>query len=379
MGQMDRTPVLQRCGLGLLAAVCLVLGGCGPRGALTIYPEAAAVGALEPVYVATTRLRDGGPNVWAAGRADLVDFARFEVSVPPQRAQGTVTFPSTLPPDPQTDFLTVSARNIAGEQAFVRKINADLAMLPRDAQEVIVFTHGFNTNFSEGLYRQAQMTHDFNSKGVSVHYSWPSAATVQGYGFDRESAIFARDGLRETLNAVARTSARRIIVAAHSMGAMVMMEALRSMAEERDDAFFAKLQGVVLMAPDLDIDVFRGQMRPLADRGVSFYVFFSSRDRALQVSSLIRGQDARLGSIRDLTAVSGFDITFIDTTNTSEGGDALGHFAVATSPAMIAFIQGLGRIGGDVIADAQIDPNLFETTVNVVQGVTDVVLEPLVP
>ncbi len=361
-----------------IAAILFGLAGCGARGMLTVDAAASDVGYVENVLVATTRARAVGPNIWGWGRSDTVSFARFDVSVPPRRSPGSVTFPSTVPPDPQTDFLTVSARTLGGEQAFVAAINAKMARRPADEREVTVFTHGFNTNFSEGLYRHAQMAYDFGMRSVPVHYSWPSAATVQSYGFDRESAIFARDGLAQTLSAIARSDVERIIVSAHSMGAMVMMEALRTMAVTGEDRFFDKLQAVVLMAPDLDIELFRAQMRPVAARGVPIYVFVSSRDRALRLSSLLRGQAARLGSIQDVTALKEFDITIIDTSDVRGEGDVLGHFAVATSPAMIAMIQGLDRLGENVFSDAQIDPNLFESTINVVQGVTDVVLEPLV-
>ena len=50
---------------------------------------------------------------------------------------------------------------------------------------------------------------------------------------------------------------------------------------------------------------------------------------------------------------------------------------MATSPAMIAMMKGLDRIGGRIILDAANSPNGFETTVNAVQDVTDVVLQPL--
>jgi esterase/lipase superfamily enzyme len=241
----------------------------------------------------------------------------------------------------------------------------------------VVFAHGFNTNFSEGLYRQAQMSHDFRMPGLSVHYSWPSAARVAAYAFDRESAIFARDGLEETLGLLAETRAERLIVAAHSMGAMVLMETLRSMAQNRAERFFERLQAVLLIAPDLDTDVFRGQARPLVARGVPIYVFFSSADRALRLSSRLRGQAERLGSLRSIEAVADLPITLIDTTDLNDAQDALGHFAVATSPAMISLIQGLNEFGVETIADADRSPSLIETTVESVQNVSDVVLQPV--
>ncbi len=368
-------PIGPACALALAAA--LALAGCGPRGALTVDPEAAAVGAAQPIYVATARLADGGPNVWAEGRSEAVSFARFEVSVPPGRAPGTVTFPRRLPPDPATDFLTISARGFADEAAFVAAVNARMDALPRENREVFLFTHGFNTTFSEGLYRHAQMREDFGTPGLAVHYSWPSAGSVTAYAYDRESAIFAREGLRQTLAALARTRAEHIVVAGHSMGAMVLMEALRGMALAGAPDFFARLQAVVLMAPDLDIDVFRGQIAPLAARDVPVYIFFSSRDRALRFSSILRGDSERLGSIRDLARLDGLPVTLIDTTGVNDGEDALGHFAVATSPAMISLIRGMDRVGAEIFVDAANSPNPVEQTINVFQGVGDAVLSPL--
>ena len=367
----------RRGGLAAVVAAVLALAGCGPRGALTIDPEAAAVGAVQPIYVATARRADGGPNVWAYGRSEAVGFARIEVSVPPERAPGTVTFPRRLPPDPATDFLTVSARQFGDEAGFLAAVNARMDALPRENREIFLFTHGFNTTFSEGLYRHAQMRSDFGTPGLPVHYSWPSAASVTAYAYDRESAVFARDGLQRTLELLARSKAEHIVVSAHSMGAMVLMEALRSLALTGAPEVFAKLQAVVLMAPDIDIDVFRGQAAPLAARDLPIYIFFSSRDRALRASSILRGESQRLGSIRDLARLDGLPVTLIDTTGVNDGEDALGHFAVATSPAMISLIQGMDRVGAEIFVDAANSPNPVEQTINVFQGVGDAVLSPL--
>jgi len=367
--------IARRAALGMgLAALA---AGCASRGALTIAPEAGAVGTIRRLHVATSRRADGGANVWGGGRSEALAFARFDVSVPPEREPGTVTFPTRMPPDPARDFLTVEARDLGDAVGFRAAIDLALAAVPREAREVLVFAHGFNTNFSEGLYRQAQMGHDFRMPGVSVQYSWPSAARVTAYPFDRESAIFARDGLEETLGILAASRAERLIVSAHSMGAMVLMEALRSMAQNRAERFFERLQAVVLIAPDLDTDVFRGQVRPLLARGVPVYVFYSSADRALRVSSRLRGQVERLGSLRSLNAVADLPITLIDTTDVNDARDALGHFAVATSPAMISLIQGMDELGVETLADADRDRGLIEATVETVQNVTDVVLKPV--
>jgi esterase/lipase superfamily enzyme len=359
--------------------VCLILAACAPRGTITFAPEAGSVGTVHEMLAATSRGPEDGPGIYSRARSESLRFARFNVSVPPERDPGTVTFPDGRGPDPARHFLTVSAQQFADEQAFLAALNASLARRPRGNREVTVFVHGFNTNFSEGLYRHAQMVHDFGAPGVSVSYAWPSAASVRAYPFDRESALFARDGLERLLDVLSRSNADRIVLAGHSMGAMLVMDTVRQMAIRGSDRFFAKLQAVVLMAPDLDIDVFRTQVAALGPRNVPIYVFVSDRDRALRLSGLLRGQEDRLGSIRDRGRLAGLGyVVVVDVTDVQGAGDPLNHFPVATSPAMIALIGGLDQVGIEMFRDQERQPNVFETTINVVQDVTEVVLTPLV-
>lgn len=365
-----------RCPARILLFV-LLLAACAPRGAITIDPEAATVGHPETLYVASARVPAADQQVFGRSRAEALSFARFDVSVPPDREPGTVTFPPEGSPDPRTDFLTIDAERIRDEASFLAAVNRALATRAPKDREVTVFVHGFNTNFPEGLYRQAQMRYDFQSPGVGVNFAWPSAARVRGYAYDRESVLVARDGLEQTLALLARSNARRIVVLAHSMGAQLAMETLRQMAIRGQPRFFDKLSGVVLMAPDMDVDVFRASLLPLADKDIPFYIFVSTRDRALRFSALLRFQSARLGSISDVTPVAGLPVTVIDLSNVEAESDPLRHFKVATSPSMIALISGMTEFGGQIFEEEERRPNLFETTINVAHDVTQVVLSPL--
>ncbi len=273
--------------------------------------------------------------------------------------------------------MTVAAERLRNEAAFIATVNAAVAGKNASEREAMVFVHGFNTNFPESLYRHAQMRHDFQTPGVSITYAWPSAASVRAYGLDRESALFARDGLERLLSLLARTEVSRIILIGHSMGALVVMDTVRQMAIRGSPRFFDKLSAVVLMAPDLDVGVFRTQVRPLAETDVPLYIFVSTRDRALRLSSFLRGGPERLGSIRDLSGVAGLPVVVIDITDVGATSDPLGHFKVATSPAMIALISGMDEVGIEIFRDEERRPNVLETTINVVQGVTEVVLAPL--
>ena len=233
--------------LGLLAALALACGCAGPRGAVSIDPAAVGTGAAVPVLVASARAPVAGPAVFGPGRAPL-SFARFVVSVPPEREPGSVTFPGRVV-DPRTEFVTLEAARLRDGKAFVAAIDRELGGTGHD--EAIVFVHGYNNTFAEGLYRQAQLAQDFGLPATSVNFAWPSAAAWDGYPYDKESAIFAAEGLSRTLDLVASSSAERVVVACHSMGCFLVLETMRIKALRGDDAFLERLHAVVMLAPDI--------------------------------------------------------------------------------------------------------------------------------
>ena len=160
------------------------------------------------------------------------------------------------------------------------------------------------------------------------------------------------------------------------MGAQVSLEALRQMALVGAPRFFDKLNAVALLSPDVDVDLFRSEVAPLATMDIPWFIFVSSHDRALRASSFLRGQKARLGSLVDPAALAGLDVTVIDMSDV-EGGDALNHSVVAASPVMISLVQGLSRYGTNILEQDQAKIGLAATTASVVQSVTEVVVSPL--
>jgi esterase/lipase superfamily enzyme len=358
----------------------LVLAACAQRGTIDIASDAEPVGSVETILVASARQPDPvGPGFGEQATSGLA-FAEFRISVPPERAVGTVTFtPRNRAPDPKTDFLTVASERLGDEAAFLRSVNDRLATLPKDRRELFVFVHGFNTNFAEGLYRQAQMSHDFQSPGVSINFAWPSAGRVTAYATDREAVLVARDQLQTLLQLLARSQADRVVVLGHSMGTMVVMEAMRQIALTDDRAVLARTDAIALIAADLDVEVFRAQMRPLAEDKVDVFVFTSSRDAALRLSARLRGSSDRLGTLSDGARLSDLPVTLVDLSNYEGEEDALGHFKVATSPALISLFQGLGSVGLDILRDQPASVGLVEAGTGLVTGTVAALSEPLAP
>lgn len=360
-----------------MAAVLLLaaLAGCTTRGFIQIYPKSAEIGKVQRILVSSLREPVPGSAVLSGDRATDLGFYDFAVSVPPERPLGTVTFSRQSPPNPVTDFATVSAVRLPNAAAFEDQINRMIRAGEAPKDEVVLFIHGYNTNFAEGLYRQAQLASDFASRTVSVNFTWASAGSVRAYAFDRESALIARDALERTLVSIQSTQAKRIVIIAHSMGAQLAMETLRQMAIRGRSDGFDKLTSIVLVAPDLDVDLFLTQARHVTDRDIPIYVMVSSRDRALRLSSLLRGGNTeRLGRVTDASILGDLPIAVIDTSDFEGNGDPLKHFKAASSPTMIELLSGAGTSGLEALARAEPRPGVLQGSVELLQDAANAVL-----
>lgn len=354
----------------LLTLGLTIIVACAPRGAITYEPAAAAVGDVTPVFIGTTRALEGGS--FGPDRSEDMRFARYDVSIPPKRQAGEINWPSRFEkPDPLRHFLTTREELYPEDTAFRADLKRQLAA---NGDEAVIFIHGYNNNFSEGLYRIAQFSHDLELPGAVVHYAWPSAAKPLGYVYDRDSAMFARDGLEQLIDEVSAAGARRILIVAHSMGSNLTMEALRQAAIRGNSAALDRLAGVILISPDIDVELFRMQARAMGDLPQPFLIVGSDRDKMLGLSARLTGQTERLGSLSDVSRVADLKVTFMDVSEFSQGA---GHFTLGDSPALIRLIDSVGQIEGAFEADRARRIGLVSGVVMTVQNATQIVLTPV--
>lgn len=363
----------------LALAVLLVLAGCAGRAMIALVPDALGVGAREPVLVASTRVFEDGE--WGNARLEGLSFVSFDVNIPPDRDPGAVEPVRERrgrAPDPTTEFLVTRAEALGSAATFRSELQRELAARPANQREVMVFVHGFNNTFADGLYRTAQIRHDFDIPGVAVHYAWPSAGNALGYAYDRDSALFARDGLETLLREIAAAGSHRIVLVAHSLGSSVTMEALRQLRIGGHESVLRRISGVVLMSPDIDIDLFRSQALRIDPLPQPFVIFTSQRDRALRISAAITGQRSRLGNIGTVEDVADLNVTLIDVSEFRGGArDGLNHFTAATSPAMIQILQQVAAVDLSLQGDAARNVGLLPGTVLTVRNATQIFLQPL--
>jgi len=355
----------------LISLFLVLLTACTPRGTVTLDPAAARVGQVEKIFIGTTRQQEQDGS-FGSHRSEQVRFARYDISVPPERKLGEINWPPRHgAANPKRHFLTTDQIVYQNDTLFRQDLRAQLSA---NGGEAVIFVHGYNNNFSEGVYRVAQFAHDLKLPGAVVHYAWPSAAEPLGYAYDRDSALFARDGLESLLHEVAAAGAKRILLVAHSMGAGLTVEALRQTAIRGDRHTLDMIGGVILISPDIDVDVFRRSAHEMGGLPQPFVIFGSDRDKFLRLSALLTGQEERLGSLSDVSKVADLNVTFMDVSEFSEGA---GHFTMGDSAALILLLDRIADVEGAFENDRRSRVGLLPGVVLTVQNATQIVLHPV--
>lgn len=348
------------------------MAACGDRTALpTVTPHKDAVRA--EMLVATVRDENSQGNLSAA-RRDGLGFYTADVAIPPMRKSGNLRA-RLHHPNPKRDFLLAGKQQITGQGAFLREVKSRLAKLPKNQREVVVFIHGYNNSFADGVFRTAQMRHDMDVSGVMVHFSWPSAAHPLGYTHDRDSALYARDDLETFLRAMSRAGISRIVLVGHSMGGFLTMETLRQIDIATPGWSRKNIAGTVLIAPDIDTLLFRKQISRLKDLPQPFMIFTSEKDRVLLLSERVNGSNRRLGRLSDVSDFSDLPLLFIDVSRFSDPSRAT-HFVPGTSPALISILKKAAQVGTSLEAGADARAGLLPGTAITVQNATRLILSP---
>ena len=281
---------------------------------------------LVDVYYATHREATGRPEPSEAYGAErgALNFGVAEVSVPRDRAPGTIPRPSIwtfeFRPDPDKHMILNAVTPITDRESFFQRVSEVVDESER--KEAFVFIHGYNTSFEGAAIRAAQLAVDMNLDGAAILYAWPSRASLLGYAADTRTV--ADEALLEDVAAfltqVAKdTGATRVHLVAHSMGNRVLMRALDRIAARNTDGK-PLFNEVVLAAADVGVDEFQATLPRILPTGERYTLYASGRDRALQISEQVNSM-RRAGDARSVMIQPGLQT--VDTTAAS--GGLLGH------------------------------------------------------
>ncbi|MET3792570.1 alpha/beta hydrolase [Aquamicrobium terrae] len=327
----------------LAIALSLVVAGCTTNRSEEILGSALVPAAVtdiagnHSIFIATTRKRSTDRSkVFEGERSATLNFARVNVTVPREHKVGQIERRKRgRSDDPSKYFMASDAAGYETGPQFSQALNADIAAR---GGRVMVFVHGYNTGFDAGVYRAAQIAHDSGYPGTPVLFSWASGGSTTSYVYDKESASVARDQLEVTLRLLSQTGARRIDIVAHSMGTWVTMEALRQLAITGDRNLRGKLGDVVLASPDIDVDVFKSQMRRYGKPEKPFILLLSQDDRALRLSGMLAGSRPRVGDYAGADKeLADYGVTVVDLSK-AKGADSFNHTKFADNPVLVRML-----------------------------------------
>lgn len=328
-----------------------------PPGGGTAAEEKKDAFDIVPIYYGTDRAEaatekrlDYGPN-----RGRKLILGQALVTVPKSHVQPQIERPwaITIPyfditlyeedEDPAKHF-TMKELKAQTREELLALVRARLAKSERFKDHALVFVHGYNTTFDNGIYRTAQIAYDLKFDGAPFHYSWPSGGGLSSYTYDRESSGQSVPYMRDFFDLVIKESgAKKVSVIAHSMGNQPALQVLRDIKAASPPGVV--ISQIILAAPDVDRDNFENiakEIQGLAD-GITLYA--ASNDFALNASRRFHGGVPRAGDVPAEGPLVLPGIDTIDVTAVSTDSFGLNHSGYAENNALINDLQLLIQTG----------------------------------
>lgn len=281
---------------------------------------------IQDVFYATTRAPSQDDQLFSGSHASDTSYGVVRVGIPTGHKPGELSLASGNP-DPTRHLHTRAVSKIPSLTAFAQQ---SVGAKPG----AMIFVHGYNNSFVESIYRYAQIAHDTDLPGAAIQFSWASAGEAAAYVGDRDRALLSRYALSELINAVAFEQPDTLVLVAHSMGSLPLMEALAILDDAAKKRLAESVTEIVLVAPDLDIDLFAAQLSQTSIAPAKFAVAINRDDRLLGMSSALSNGRDRLGNKADQKALTQLGVRVFDMTGINDG-DLPGHFLPATSPTLL--------------------------------------------
>ena len=269
---------------------------------------------------------------------------------------------------------------VRAHEAAVRELQAEvarrLASSPR--KEVVLYVHGVANTFQDAALTMGEICHFLGREFVCGIFTWPAAGkggVLFGYEQDYESSLFSAEHLRKTIRAIAGTPGlQRIHLISHSRGTDVLATAVSDLSveaytQQSNIAQRYKIGNLVLMAPDLDVDVavakiFRVESDPAVPYGSApnpkvifermpefrVTVYASPEDKALATSGWLFGSFVRLGRLNQTLLTPeqlkhARTLGFLDVIQVRSKTDLFGHSYFVSNPEVSSDLIAMLRYG----------------------------------
>jgi esterase/lipase superfamily enzyme len=213
------------------------------------------------------------------------------------------------------------ARHEAAKESLQDEVQRRLVASPK--KEVVLYVHGFNESFATAAYTTAELCHFLGREHVCTFFTWPASTTgnfLISYTTTTESGDFAVEHLKKSIRLLATTPGiEGIHILAHSRGTAVTLRAVRELGLEtiaagKEPADRYKILNLVLLSPDIDVDIAAQQISGfLSDPDLAtvwpegrlprvlkgrLTIYSSPEDRALLISRILFRSRDRVGQLQ---------------------------------------------------------------------------------
>ncbi len=201
-------------------------------------------------------------------------------------------------------------------------------------KSALVYIHGFSRSFERAARTTALLAYGLSYPGIPVLFSWSSNGSLATYSGDVNTLDWSTPHFTEFLQKLAaRNDLETIHIIAHSLGNRAVVNALMEMLDDAEITENWKFGEIVLVAPDLDRDMFERDIAPVISQVKSrITLYVSSVDVPLLASKEVnlypRVGDASI----DPVIVDG-----IQTIDASEAANLItGHTYYRDTPEVLA-------------------------------------------
>lgn len=170
----------------------------------------------------------------------------------------------------------------------------------------VIYVHGFYISFEKGCRRAILLKENANLDGRFLWFSWPSDGALTNYTHDEADLYWSVPDLADAiLDMERRFGAGVVNVAGHSLGARGVVLGLYEVANRNPKA---RLGEVVLLAPDMDFQIFQRILPRISRIAENITVYVTTGDRPLSLSAQLHGYP-RLGEAgNDVSGLSGVEV-----------------------------------------------------------------------
>ena len=254
-----------------------------------------------PFVTLRNRTGETGPANYYGGSRGQLEAGFCTVSFSP--IWGLEDIAETVPfyiPDEKIEMVRI-------QEASLDFLERAIKALPhREHGNLVLYIHGYNIDFEKSCRRGALLQRALGLEERLLLFSWPADGNMFKYTWDEADLVWSVPHIAEFLDLlVAATGEGKFDVVAHSLGARGIVQALVRLSYRASDKIL--LNELVLIAPDIDIDIFRQELPQLKKLVRRITVYVSDNDKALKLSQEVHGYP-RLGQAgKDLTIFEGVE------------------------------------------------------------------------